>query len=168
MPIQSNDLRKPLTSWSIFVAVLALALLSALPAALAQGVSTAVDEVRALNARILHDLLVERDASTLEANTLDDFLVIAPGGRVEDKQQALAGVGSLDVRSIELSDERWIERDDMIVLIGKLVADGTMQPLGKLPPMKYLAVFVRADGEWKMQARSLTMCAPIAVQRGVC
>lgn len=134
----------------------------------AQDSPGAVETVRALNQQILHDLLVERDASTLEANTLDDFLVIAPGGRVETKRQAVAGVGSLDVRSIELSDERWIERDGMIVLIGKLVADGTMQPLGRLPPMKYLAVFVETDAGWKMQARSLTPCAAIAVERGVC
>lgn len=97
--------------------------------ATSQEPSAAVADVNALNHKILHDLLVEGDASTLESHTLDDFLVIAPGGRVENKLQAVAGVSSLDVKSIELSDERSIERDDTIILIGKLVADGTMQPL---------------------------------------
>lgn len=43
-----------------------------------------------------------------------------------------------------------------------------MQPRGRLPPMKYLAVFVQTRAGWMLQARSLTMCAPIAVEPGVC
>lgn len=99
---------------------------------------------------------------------LDEFLVIAPGGRVETKQQAIAGVGSLDVRGIEITEQQLLTRGDTAVLIGKLVADGTMRPLGKLPPMKFLTVFVEVDGEWRMLARSLTMCAPVAIEHGVC
>jgi len=94
--------------------------------------------------------------------------VIAPGGRVETISQAVAGVDSLDVQGVEISQEQVIIYGDTAVLVGKLDIDGTMQPLGKLPPMKFMATYVRTSDGWRMLARSMTPCAPIAVERGVC
>lgn len=121
-----------------------------------------------INRKVMEDLLVNADPGALDDVALEEFLVVAPGGRVETKEQAIAGVGSLDVESIEITDEQVVLRGDTALLVGKLVADGTMQPLGRLPPMKFLTVFVKVEGEWKMLGRSLTACAPVAVQNGVC
>ncbi len=124
--------------------------------------------IKRLNHEALWSLLVERDPSILDQLALDQLIVVAPGGVVESKEQAIAGAGSLDVRSIELSDEQVVFHGDTAVLVGKLEADGTMKPLGRLPTMKYMAVFVRADGNWRLLARSLTPCAPLAIEHGVC
>lgn len=129
---------------------------------------TDIEKIKQLNRDALWALLVEQDPEPLDRLALDNFIVIAPGGRVENKQQAIAGVASLDVKNIELSDEQVVFHGDTAVLVGKLDADGTMQPLGELPTMKYMAVFVRADGEWRMLSRAITPCAPIAVKYGVC
>lgn len=126
------------------------------------------ETIKQLNRDVVWALLVEQDTQPLEEIALDSFVVVAPGGRVENKSQAVAGVTSLDVSSIELSDEQVVFHEDTAVLVGKLEADGTMQPLGKLPPMKYMAVFVKADGDWRLLSRAMTPCAPVAIKHGVC
>lgn len=126
------------------------------------------ETIRQINRKVLEDLLVNADPEALDNVALEEYLVVAPGGRVETKKQAIAGVGSLDVESIEITDEQVVLRGDTALLVGKLVADGTMQPLGRLPPMKFFTVFLKVEGEWKMLGRSLTACAPVAVEHGVC
>jgi len=48
------------------------------------------------------------------------------------------------------------------------VIDGEMQPVGELPPMKSMAVFVRENDRWRLLARSPTLCLEVAIERGVC
>ena len=113
-------------------------------------------------------LLLQSDPGPLQQVALENFLVVAPGGRVENLSQAVAGVSSLNVNGVEFSQEQVIFHGDTAVLIGKMDIDGTMQPLGDLPPMKFMTTYVRTADGWRMLARSMTPCAPIAVERGVC
>lgn len=121
-----------------------------------------------LNRTLLQQMIVERDATMFQDLALDSFVVVAPGGRIEDRDQAAAGVRAFDATAIAVSDERVVFSDDAAVVVGKLVIDGTMQPLGAVPPMKFMAVFVERDGRWRLLARSLTPCHPVAIERGVC
>lgn len=121
-----------------------------------------------LNRAILEALIVKRDATVFENVALDQFVVVAPGGKVEDKAQAVAGVASFDVESISVTDEQVTFAGETAVLVGKLVIDGVMQPVGRLGPMKFMAVFVRSGEEWRLLARSLTICHEMAVAHGFC
>ncbi|WP_425410917.1 nuclear transport factor 2 family protein [Hyphococcus sp.] len=113
-------------------------------------------------------LLLDKNTAPTEQITLDNYLVIAPGGRVENRSQAIAGVDSLDVNGVEFSQEQVIFYGDTAVLVGKIDIDGTMQPLGAFPPMKFMATYVRTGDGWRALSRSMTPCASIAVERGVC
>ncbi len=134
----------------------------------ADGEMKAAEIIKQLNREQQEALLLNKDPEPIQRIALDNFLVIAPGGRVENKSQAVAGVDSLDVRGVEISQEQVIFHGDTAVLVGKLDIDGTMAPLGKLPPMKFMATYVKTDDGWRMLSRSMTPCAPVAVERGVC
>ncbi|NNL88920.1 MAG: nuclear transport factor 2 family protein [Marinicaulis sp.] len=124
--------------------------------------------IKAMNRDVLNKMLVEQDTSALNNVALDQYLVVAPGGRVETKEQAIAGIDSLDVRGFEISKEQIIISGNTVVHVGRIDIDGTMQPMGKFPPMKMMTTFVKSDDEWRMLSRSITPCIPIAVELGAC
>lgn len=121
-----------------------------------------------INREIVENMILKQDPSTLLQYAHPDFTVVAPGGRVETKEQVVAGVESVVATGMRISSEQATVVDDTGIVIGRLDIDGEMQPVGKLPPMKFMAVFVRQDGEWKVLSRALTPCLPVAIQRGVC
>jgi hypothetical protein len=125
-------------------------------------------EIIELNRRIMHQQIIERDPALFQEVSLDQFLVVAPGGRVENKAEAVAGVSGWDVESIELRDEHVIFEGNTAVLVGRLQVNGVMRPVGSLPPMKFMAVFVETGGGWRLLARSQTPCFELAIQRGFC
>lgn len=126
------------------------------------------DALLKLNRQILEDLILRQDASTFLAHAHDDFVVVAPGGRIENRTQSAAGAKSFEAAGVTISDEQVTVVDDTAVLVGKLEIDGVMKPAGKLGPMKFMAVFVRQDGEWKLLSRALTPCFKMAIDRGFC
>lgn len=121
-----------------------------------------------LNRRIMHEQIIERDPDLFREMSLDQFLVVAPGGRIETRAEAIRGVTAWEAESIEVRDEQVIFHGNTAVLVGRLRIDGVMRPVGTLPPMKFMAVFVDSGDGWKMLARSLTPCFPIAIERGFC
>jgi hypothetical protein len=141
-------------------------------AASAQNAGGAEDarasEIIELNNRLMRQQILERDATLFEELALDQFLVVAPGGRIEDKAMAAAGVNAFDATGIDVRDEQVIFEGNTAVLVGRLQIEGEMMPVGALPPMKFMAVFIeRAEG-WRLLSRSLTPCLPIAIENGFC
>lgn len=143
------------------------ALMVALPNPVA-GQDSKASEIIDLNRRIMHQQIIERNSALFAETALDEFLVVAPGGRIENKTEAMGGVNAWDAESIEVRDERVIFHGNTAVLIGRLQVDGVMGPVGTLPPMKFMAVFVESAGEWKLLARSLTPCFGMAIEHGFC
>lgn len=125
-------------------------------------------EIIELNSRIMHQQILARDATLFKEVALEQFLVVAPGGRVEDKTMAAAGVGAFDAAGIDIRDEQVIFEGVTAVLVGRIEIDGVMKPVGKLPPMKFMAVFVNGPDGWRLLSRSLTPCFPMAIERGFC
>ncbi len=113
-------------------------------------------------------MIVDNDATLFLSHADKAFLVVAPGGRIEDRTQSAAGAKSFDADRISISGERVAMHGDTAVVVGRLDIDGVMAPVGTLGPMKFMAVFVRDQGEWSLLSRSLTPCMEMAVQHGFC
>ncbi len=150
------------------LALAACVLLAGMPGGHLQAHDPDAEALRKLNRQILEGLILRQDASTFLAHAHENFVVVAPGGRVEDKAQSAAGASSFDATGVTISGEQATVVDDTAVLVGKLEIDGVMRPVGKLGPMKFMAVFVRQDGEWKLLSRALTPCFEMAIERGFC
>ena len=148
-------------------ALVVVAGVSVLPSA-ASAQSAAETEVLMLNERLFRAQIIERDATLLDQVALPHFRVVAPGGLIENKAQAMAGVSAWDVAGIELSGEEVIFDGDVAVVLGRLDIDGTMAPVGRFGPLKYMGVFVRRDGEWRFLSRALTPCIDMLIELGRC
>jgi hypothetical protein len=125
-------------------------------------------EIIELNRRIMHQQIIERDSGLFRETSLDQFLVVAPGGRIETRAEAIRGVDAWEAESIDVRDEQVIFHEGTAVLVGRIQIEGVMRPVGTLPPMKFMAVFVEVGDDWRLLARSLTPCFPIAIERGLC
>ncbi len=158
------------TNRAVFLAAaLSLLLGTAVPGTPStQATDADARQVSDLNSRILRALIVDNDARLFLQHADAAFLVVAPGGRVEDKTQSAAGAQSFDAVGITISGERVAMHADTAVVVGRLDIDGVMAPVGKLGPMKFMAVFVRDKGHWSLLSRSLTPCMEIAVKHGFC
>lgn len=107
------------------------------------------------------------DPSGIRDLAHDQLRVIAPGGRLENKQDVIGGIGTV-VGDLALSDEEVVLVGDTALLTGKLQGEAVMEPYGKLPPMKFIATFVRTEQGWRLLSRAMTPCARIAIEKGVC
>lgn len=121
-----------------------------------------------INREIIESMILRNDPSVLLRHAHDDFLVIAPGGVVENLEKAVAGATSFSATNVSISDEQVTVVGKTAIVIGRIEADGEMRPVGQLPPLKFMAVFVQQGSEWKLLARSLTPCFPLAIERGLC
>lgn len=151
----------------MFIGLVCGAVASFLPPAL-EGQASAASEIIDLNRRMMHEQIVDRSAGLFQELALEQFLVVAPGGRVENREEAIRGVAAFSADSIDIRDERVVFQDDTAVLVGRLQIHGEMRPVGVLPPMKFMAVFVDGPDGWRILSRSLTPCFEIAVQNGFC
>lgn len=153
---------------SIRLSAVGALLLSGTAALAAHPVDPSHDEanVIAIN-KAVFDAVKKVDEDRFRALTHDQLRVLAPGGRLEDKEMVVAGLGTV-VGDLAHSDQEVTIVGDTAILTGKMEGEAVMEPLGKLPPMKYIATFVRTDDGWRMLSRSITPCAPVAIERGVC
>jgi hypothetical protein len=121
-----------------------------------------------LNRALLESQILRREARLFEETALSQFLAIPPGGVVETKAQAVAGLSAFNAAGVSITDERAIVHDHTAVVIARVQIDGEVRPVGRLGPMRNMAVFVRTDGRWRLLARSATPCLDIAIARGRC
>ena len=124
-----------------------------------------------LNREIWEPLILKNDPTLFLKHSHEDFLVIAPGGILENREQAAAGARVFSATDVSISDEQVQIVGTTAVVIGKLEIDGEVLPVGRPGPhgpMKFMAVFARQNSEWKLLARSLTPCHRMAIENGRC
>jgi aminopeptidase YwaD len=126
------------------------------------------DELLRVHREMLQAMIVDHNVRPFDAVALDQLLLIPPGGILESKAEALAGVGAFAVTEVVLEDETVVRHGSTAVVIAKMTLRGEVRPVGRLGPMRTLSAFVLVDGEWRLLARSLTPCLPVAIQAGRC
>lgn len=121
-----------------------------------------------LNRQIFESMILQNDPALFLANSHEAFLVIAPGGIIENREAAAAGARNFNATAISLSGEQVRIVGGTAVVIGRLEIDGGVSPVGRPGPLRFMTVFVQHGSEWKLLARSLTPCAALAIERGRC
>ncbi|MBY6205180.1 nuclear transport factor 2 family protein [Halomonas denitrificans] len=122
----------------------------------------------ALNEELVRSQIVQRDASFFDRIAVDEFRVLAPGGLIETRAEAIAGVTAWDVTDVQLSGTDIVFHGDVAIMTGRMDIDGTMQPVGRWGPLKYMSTWIKQDGEWRLASRSLTPCLDKLIEIGRC
>ncbi len=112
---------------------------------------------------------IRNDTTLLASVTLDDYVVIPPGGLMENRGEALRGVRQFASDSARVEVQVLTRHENTAVLVGTVVADGEVR--GGVPQfakVRFMAVYVRTDGFWRLLAQSNTPCHPRAIEAGRC
>ncbi|GGX65869.1 hypothetical protein GCM10011309_15180 [Litorimonas cladophorae] len=126
------------------------------------------DDLLKLNETLFRAMIIDQDPALFTAIAVEDFRVLAPGGVVEGKAQAIQGLRAWDVVDIKIMNPQVVRHGNIATVINRLDIDGTMQPIGRWGPLKSMRTFSWEEGEWQLVSHSLTPCLPKAVELGRC
>ena len=126
------------------------------------------DDLLKLNETLFRAMIIDQDPALFTAIAVEDFRVLAPGGVVEGKAQAIQGLRAWDVVDIKIMNPQVVRHGNLATVINRLDIDGTMQPIGRWGPLKSMRTFSWEEGEWQLVSHSLTPCLPKAVELGRC
>jgi len=125
-------------------------------------------ELLRLSAEIFHSQIVENDTTLFSRSAVDEFRVLAPGGLIEDRAQVIGGVSSWNAVGIEISGTEVVRHGPVALVLGRIDIDGEMSPIGRWGPLKFMTVFLREDGQWRLLSRSMTPCVDMLIHVGRC
>ena len=112
---------------------------------------------------------IQNDTTLLGAVTLENYVVVPPGGLIETRREALSGVRQFASDNATVEVQVTAEHENTAVLVGTVEADGEVTGgVPQFPRIRFMAVYVRTDGLWRLLAQSNTPCHPRAIQAGRC
>jgi hypothetical protein len=110
--------------------------------------------------RDLLDAMIRKDASMADRVEVANHVFINPGGGVEVKGQPVAPGPVID--SVDTSDAVVRIHGDTAVLTGKAMVKGRFTDGPDITgPYRYMRVFVKQKGEWRLVATSVTPIKPL-------
>jgi len=123
-----------------------------------------------LNRALVETQMLDRDPTFLLENSVDEYVVVAPGGVVENRERVVAGLGAFSrVDSLSLTEDRVTVTGATAVVINRMLVYGEVGIPIEPGPRRAMTVFSRdANGQWKAVSRTVTPCHPRAVQAGLC
>jgi hypothetical protein len=109
-----------------------------------------------LNAYLFTEYALHKNTLPLNEVATDDFVLIAAPGMIENKKQAIDGVKHLNLSSVNITVDKVINGDDLGIVIGVLEMKGTIMNNPIPGKMRFSSTFVKQDGSWRLQARTMT------------
>lgn len=88
-----------------------------------------VDLLR-LDEAVFRSQIVARDSTLFADLALADFRVLTPGGMIEDKHRAIAGIAAWDAADLEVSGAEVVVHGPVALVTARLDIDGEMRPSG--------------------------------------
>jgi hypothetical protein len=140
-------------------------------AAPAPGQSDPEATLLELNRRRFETKILDRDPAFLRSISDDTYIVIAPGGVIETREQVIRDLGAfVTVDSLSIESERVVVTGPTAIVLNRLVLHGRVQgPVGELGPITVKTIFARGDGGgWQAVSRAYSTCDAEAVARGLC
>ncbi|MEK9502643.1 nuclear transport factor 2 family protein [Gaopeijia maritima] len=128
------------------------------------------DDLLRINRELFHSQMVEGDSLFLLDHSVPEYLVVGPGGVVEDRRRVIDGLGAFEgIDSLTISRERVHASDTHVVVTNRLEIHGSVAlPIGPIGPLTVATTFVRRDGRWLALSRTSTPCLPAAAARELC
>jgi hypothetical protein len=110
--------------------------------------------------RDLLDAMIRKDASMADRVEVANHVFINPGGGVEVKGEP-AGPGPV-INTVDTSDAVVRVHGDTAVLTGKAMVKGGFTNGPDISgPYRYMRVFVKQQGEWRLVATTVTPIKPL-------
>lgn len=126
-------------------------------------------EVVELHRTLIAAKRLENDTTLLGRVALENYVVIPPGGLVETRDEAVRGVANFIGDSLNIVVDVVSGHDSTAVLVGTVGGNiGVRGPVPQFERVRFMAVYVRTEGAWRLLAQSNTPCLPKAIELGRC
>lgn len=127
-------------------------------------------ELLEMNHLLFTTQMMSRDPSYLLEHSDETYVVVGPGGVVEDRDQVIAGLRAfVGVDSVVVSRERVHGGGDVAIVTNRLDVHGEIAlPITRLGGLTVTTTYRRDRDRWVALSRVSTPCNPIAEERGLC
>lgn len=116
-------------------------------------------EVRAAE-RVYTDAALKADTAAYDRITADDYIFIPPDGTVNTKVDEMKNVSTYKFEALDPSDQRIRIYGDTALSTGVVAVKGKVGDADVSGKYRYITVWVRRNGEWKVVVEQLTSIAP--------
>lgn len=113
-------------------------------------------ELERLNAYLFTEYVLNKNTQPIAETANKDFILIAAPGIIESKEQVIKGVNNLNISSLNISVDKVIETENVGIVIGVLEMQGTIMSRPIPGKIRYSSTFVKQDGAWRLQSRTMT------------
>lgn len=113
-------------------------------------------ELRELNEFIISEYVLNKNTEPLNEFAIEDFILIAAPGMIENKKQAIDGVENLNVSSLGVTVDKVILSGNIGVVIGILETNGTIMNRPIPGKIRYSSTFIKEKEKWRLVARTMT------------
>ena len=113
-------------------------------------------ELEELNKYLFSEYALNKNTKPLHEIATDDFVLIAAPGMIENKEQAIRGVGNLNISSVTVTTDKIIVKDTIGIVIGILEMKGTIMNRPVPGKIRYSSTFIKEDGKWRLMLRTMT------------
>ena len=150
----------------IISALLTILTTLSISTSLAQGTTTNPDlsasektleeYLTGLYAELMEEYILHHNTDLYAKHTTEDYLLVVEIGLIEDRELVLTTVENLDFRSVIIENEEFLHHGDTVVLIGNKEMKGSIMGYTIDATIRYMTVFVKEDGRWKMLSGSFS------------
>ena len=109
-----------------------------------------------LNEYLFSEYALKKNTKPLQEIATDDFVLIAAPGMIENKEQAIRGVGNLNISSVTVTTDKIIVKENIGIVIGILEMKGTIMNRPVPGKIRYSSTFIKEDGKWRLMLRTMT------------
>jgi len=109
-----------------------------------------------LHTEMMEEYVLHHNTELYAETTMDDYLLVVEIGLIETRDEVLTTVGNLDMKTVNLTNEEFLHYGDTAVLIGKMELDGSILGHTVAGKVRYMSVFIKHHGQWKMLSGSFS------------
>ncbi len=109
----------------------------------------------------LHEsMLLRHDMDRFRTIASDSYVVMIPGGRLETKEEDIAGATNFDIDSVSFSDVTVRTHSASAVVTGTWSVVGRLRTQEMSGKYNFMSVYERTDDSWTLVAESVTRQRP--------
>tara|TARA_R100000306_G_C4312572_1_gene110982 strand:+ start:331 stop:681 length:351 start_codon:yes stop_codon:yes gene_type:complete len=112
--------------------------------------------LKQLNEYLFTEYALNKNTEPFEETATDDFILIAAPGNIENKTQAMAGVGNVNITSLQVLTDNVAISEELGIVVGVLEMDGTIMIRPVPGKIRYSNTFVKDAEQWKLKMRTMT------------
>ena len=118
--------------------------------------SDLAEELGPLTTQMQEDMLLRNDMTRYESVMSENYMVMIPGGRLENREEVIAGAVNFDVESVTFSDVETRTHGFTAVVTGVWTVSGRLRDIDMSGDYGFIATYEWFGNAWQLVSESVT------------